>query len=351
MTDDLHPYWQTDEEAPVPVRPVSEQPTQRPPAMPENARTVSRKPAALAGIALAVLLSGFFYAGIERLTGQLVSSTITIRITDKGIDPIEVTAPQGSTIKWINEQSVPQILESKDLCAKNNCLYTPNIFQGDNATFAITTDVQPGKYIYTSITTPAFKGIVTVTGPSSSSSATTSSAAAYGTSGVADDADLAEDDEFLEDDLLDEEPAVPASSAGAVPAPLAMPALPPPATLAASSSSPAALIAAPVPSAVTPPSSSGIPATTTPPEDVLPPPTDVGTYIPGIPTNPNTVGSNRLVGSVIPESDATHAGAPRTYVPISQPQTGSNLWIIAGLSMIAFAWATRRCFVRARKAA
>lgn len=278
---DIHPHWQSTGEQGFHV--------------PVGHSSVSRRPAALVGIALVVALGITVVHGIpsfslsqpeSALSGTVSppppppSDTAEIHITDHGPVPASITVRPGQEITWFNDQTaIPHILESETLRGADGALlYTPAIFPGNSAHFSIARNMEPGAYPYDSTTSDAVAGTVVV---------------------VADAGT----------------PVAAPAAAG----PIA------PATNAQNNNDGAAPLIPRFPD-----DSGGHPgAQPTPPQnqDAL------------LPHNPYMIGSARAhpfdlsgnpVGAAAPSRSVRHAGAPR------QPETGASLWIAVTLSLGIF---------------
>ncbi|MFH0770558.1 MAG: hypothetical protein V1926_04230 [Candidatus Peregrinibacteria bacterium] len=386
---ELHPHWHSTDDAAahVPIAPVKEE---NDVPLAKSSFTVSRRPAAVAGIVIALLLGMVFFRGVTNLKGQATPNRIDVEITVQGnFNPSQVTVRPGDIIRWTNHSLIPHILKSASLCSSpTDCLQTESIFPNATAEFAIAPTVPDGPYPYTSLTSAVLSGIITVSNdPKSQTTAGTplalSSSGATGL-GAEDDLttdetdetdeileeDLSEDDlldeDFPEDDLLDEDmeddtafldeedaslddelsdegepvddPPAPVHPASALPAPT-QPAVGAPVS---SSSSPVS----------TPQSSAAAALSPAVPEPVTreAPATVVGN-LGGIPTNPNTVAAQRgAIGtsqaSGQSSAAALHAGAPQApitgYKPFKQPQTGPGMWVIVVIGTVTLAGMIRR---------
>ncbi|MDA1208449.1 MAG: hypothetical protein O2904_00255 [bacterium] len=163
MSSPIHPDWQnTDAETEeVPVHDVNA------PA-PTEMHTISRRPAAIAGILLVVGSASLFMHGVDTLTGQL-TEPISVILADTGIDPVEITVPAGEEVRWTNQQEIPQYLISDTLCSPSadECMSTSTMFEGDEISYTIPADVPAGSYEYFSPTDPSLTGTIIVTKGSS----------------------------------------------------------------------------------------------------------------------------------------------------------------------------------------
>ncbi|MBU2213623.1 hypothetical protein KKC44_06400 [Patescibacteria group bacterium] len=290
----MHPEWHETEqdECNVPVRCANEKPKGA--SVLASGIPVSRKPAAILGILIVSSLAITYYQGSSRITGQVSSSPQLISITEDGTEPASVTVQQGQTITWINEHTIPHILESADLCnASGECLYTPTIFPGELVDFRITSDIPTGTYTYSSVTAENINGeIVVIEG----------------------------------DEVLPPEDPIENSDDPTEPMPP-----PPPETIEPPSDSDTDNSESITPVSFTPPPPNSLP---------IPLPTQ------NIPTNPNTV-TNRSLGANLTDAPL-HSGAPppinTTHKPFRQPETGASSWIVFAISIIGLTWITRRAF-------
>ncbi len=273
----IHPHWQsTEDEQPVPVRSASKKAT---PSV-AGAASISRKPAAIMGIVLVSALSLTYFHSTSSLTGQISDGAPVVKITDKGMEPKLINAALGDVIKWTNEDSTPHILTSVTLCNDNReCLSTPTIFPGDEATFTIPMDITPGTYSYNSVIAEHVKGEIDISG-----------AAAITTGGA------------------NQESAYRA------------PEVPPP-------------VKDPMPSF---PNDFGF--VPNKPKTFAPPPA-VTTTAGGIPVNPNS-GKSFALPTTNAVQPAAHTGAPPVvtgHKPISQPQTGAGTWVVVVMFVLSIA--------------
>ncbi len=324
--NDLHPHWQaTDDGESVPVRVTP------PPVALAN---VSRRPAAIVGILFALSIGLVFFQGIERSPAQIAAS-VEVRITAQGLEPASISVRAGQDIVWRNEQEIPHIIQSDELCTtQGDCLFTNTMFQGDTAVFTVTSAVRPGTYRYFSATAADIAGEVIVT----------------------DDAAGA--------------------PSGEAPAPQ------PETEPAAETPVPMLLETAKEPSALAMPGAEPSPAPTTEPEEMTPTPapspvvTDGAAFtvaagaeeaaapapsatIAAIPRNPYTLESGRIhpygptgepIEDFLAGDETLRGAAPRygiqTERALRQPETGPSVWIASLLSLAAFWWLMRRRFAR-----
>ena len=191
---DLHPHWQAtggDAPASPPVTgagPTTSMPTK----VPVRTMSVSRKPAAIAGIVVMLAVGYAFVQGVDQLTGQLqnqgspvpaataplpttslaaapaaMPKSLTIHITDKGPQPPAATIAGGGIVTIINDREFPQIIRSKVaghpiLDSKNQPILSPALFKDDTYQFTLALGQQAGAYTYTSDTTPDLLGTLTI---------------------------------------------------------------------------------------------------------------------------------------------------------------------------------------------
>ncbi len=182
MSDnDIDPRWQTSTDRASPTGPVH--------VHVEGAggfRSVSRTPAAIAGVLLVCAVGFLAFRGWDALPAQLNSTSsssasssqtgATIHLTTLGANPPTVTVKPGETIVFINDTKSPQILKSDNLQgADGKALYTPAIFE--NARYSFVVGEQPnGEKSFASIVDAAITGkvVVSTTGPSTSSARSSS---------------------------------------------------------------------------------------------------------------------------------------------------------------------------------
>ncbi|MCF7844514.1 MAG: hypothetical protein K9M03_01650 [Kiritimatiellales bacterium] len=289
----LHPDWHetNQEEQVVPVHGAKDDRN-----LPEGI-PVSRKPAAILGMLIVSSLAFTYYHSSSSIKGQVTDSAPIIHIKEDGIDPQSITVQQGQTVTWINEQAIPHIIESTDLCnADGACLYTPTVFPGEQVDFEISVEIAAGTYSYSSVTSEDVTGEIIVTATRSTPEPQDAQDPSPG-------------------DLTD--------------------ILPPP------------------PVAPTPPDSNEPPENNIPsnqlsdiPETATTPPSPPNPQNTNIPTNPN-VGKYNTPDTNI-AGTTNHNGAPPTinsvHKPLQQPQTGASSWIVFILSIAGLTWVTRRAF-------
>ena len=158
----IHPHWESDgEEIPVHVHEAKDQHV----TVPEDAKPVSRQPAAIVGI-LTVIAGGYvFFQGVTSLTGQVINEDRRkiVQITEQGLDPAIIEVEHGDTITWQNTQATPYTFVSDTLCSDTGfCLHTKNLSEGDSDNFTITMDMVAGTYAYQS-TESSVHGSVVIT--------------------------------------------------------------------------------------------------------------------------------------------------------------------------------------------
>ena len=136
---------------------------------------ISRQPAAIVGILIAVTAGAVFLYGDDMLTAQ-VASGIEIRITSEGFVPNRITVAPGQSITWKNEDSIPHVIASTTLPTTDSSpLESPPIFPGQTFTTAVTAEAKNGPYPYIS-RTASIDGEITLGTPELSSSSSRSRA-------------------------------------------------------------------------------------------------------------------------------------------------------------------------------
>lgn len=155
---DIHPSWQNEDDAPVPVK-VKESPVKKP----QPTGQISRRPAAIVGMLAVIGIGITFFQGVNGLTGQLASGSSMIRITESGLEPSRLEVEHGQTITFRNDTDVPHILESDTLCSDTGfCLLTSTLFQGDTDNFTITPDMRAGSYAFASVIDSTLAGDIVI---------------------------------------------------------------------------------------------------------------------------------------------------------------------------------------------
>lgn len=164
MSDPIHPHWQaTDSDRPVPVRVVLKaQPHEARFQTPPRNRVISRKPAAVAGIALA-LFAGY---GLTQWQGantlpktrsfdaSVANVAVTVRITETGIEPKTILVSSGDKIAWTNKTSNAVLLTSPDLCDDYGCLEIALESGETYSDYTISNAINAGTYQYGSPVDP-----------------------------------------------------------------------------------------------------------------------------------------------------------------------------------------------------
>lgn len=132
----------------------------------KNFKPFSRKPAALFGIILTLIIGAFLFFDFQDFLGSLTSQAVTIPISNGQIVSAKqnVTVQHGQKIVWINNDPTGYQLVSLDLCDnKNNCFNTVDeFFQGESASFVIPDIIPAGTYHYHAAQDPELTGSITV---------------------------------------------------------------------------------------------------------------------------------------------------------------------------------------------
>lgn len=306
MSPELHPDWHS-EQGEQPVR-ISVRPTAEQKALPS---TVSRKPAAVAGIVMVagVLISIYgttdmFSAQVPPAAPSSAAAKNVIRITAAGVVPTTLTVKPGDTVTWKNESEIPHIMTSDTLLTSDGPLETSPIFPESSEAVTIKATLKPGTYTYES-KTAAISGTIEVS------------------AGGADAALVPAVVSSVKQQSVSSAPkAVIMSSA----APIEQPVM----TSSAK--------AVPAPAPMFPPLGGQVSGPLVPVVPVAP----TGT----IPRNPHTVGKPAVAASSVGSQQKTslHAGAPlkatkpavTQHKPTKQPESGQGNWIVAMLCFGAF---------------
>lgn len=151
-----YPLWETTkDDQVVPIRVVGSAPMRTP--------ATKRSPAALFGITIMVFAGFMMFGGIRIFSAQVVENEIKIVISDDGMDPIEITVKPGQHIRWINNGSIPHVLESSSLKdEKGKAMETTAIFPGSEITYELPASTLDGIYEYVSKTSKKINGRITV---------------------------------------------------------------------------------------------------------------------------------------------------------------------------------------------
>lgn len=267
MSDSFSHWQHTDEdEQPVHIR------TQ--PHQPEAAEAVfvpvSRRPAALVGIALVACIAFAYLGGLQQLLGQTATDEADILLEVDGPNPPSFEVTPGGSITWENTLDIPQILTSETLELNDGTfLRTSPIFSGDSVTVELASDLPLGTYPYFSLTDSELGGVIVVTNT----------------------------------------PSAPERSSS-------------PAIQQASSQQSVPVVVPTVPSSSSSSSSSSI--------ATLPPTAQPST---GVPENPFRVGSTIADGSDKGTTAQTPPLASTTGKPATQPASGPGLWVAIAISM------------------
>jgi plastocyanin len=126
----------------------------------------SRRPAAFVGIFL-FIIGGFAllqgYVDFSNVGGQVSASAVTIRIRPDGTEPASATVKPGTTITWINEDSIPHILTSSTFpTIDGKAFATSAIFPGSNTHVLVASNANPGSYTYISKTAQSIGGTIVI---------------------------------------------------------------------------------------------------------------------------------------------------------------------------------------------
>jgi hypothetical protein len=284
-----------------------------------QAKTVSRKPAAMVGIALVLVTGVALFQGFGFITAQLAPSTlhlpVEIHITDTGIVPDMAEVFPGQEVVFYNDQAdLPHILESNSIKDQNNKpLYTPAIFPGTSQSVKISATQPAGVFQYVSTTANDVKGSLLIKADTTTPPANSSSLSSVVSSVV-----------------------VSSSASSAAVSSVSSPTSSATTSSTASSSSNTTLVFA---------GQSSVSSTTSS-QSAL------------IPTNPYTIGSNRQHGF---DADGNPITSPTTTKPTSntgkktqqmlhssaptpprQPASGPEVWVVAALSVLSLWMLTRK---------
>ncbi len=291
-----------------------------------SATTMSRRPAALVGILIVVLL-GVTYSGgwsdliqgIAAIRAQLGSSQQqkepaapsspvtqpTVALTAAGVVPPAITVRPGDTFVIRNDTDTLQIIESKTLFESDgSALSTAAIAPGASETITLSLTQLPGSYGFASAVNPSLAGTVNV-----------NDAGKVGFGDSLGDVPLSTGNGNLPDGALPT--PTPADTAGAGP------------------SDPAYPSADPQHAAATP---------TAPPSDAAVPGSGDTNNVPtqALPQNPFTVGNPSQSVFTADGQPATgtapHAGAalaPSRLNPPANADSGPAVWLVFGLSGVA----------------
>lgn len=291
---------------------------------------------------ITVLVAGFsFFDVFPKTNGTQIAQTsvataVQIRITSNSLVPKAANVRPGQEIVWINEDTIPHILESDTLMGSNGTtLYTPAIFPGSEERFILSQSQAAGRHSYISTTSVDIFGEINVLAADGSA---VKGAAPTGVSSNTSD-----------ESIFGTLPSGTMSSAA--------PALAAKQTAQSSSVKQTGVIT---------PDDRDDTIDSSDPLGPLTAEVSAGTYAVDpigeqnslIPYNPYTVGSTRdhpfdASGEPV---DGTHAGAPlrgfknvKGFKPFTQPKTGPGLWVAIALSMATVTFVTRNVLVRARR--
>ncbi|MBI1934678.1 cupredoxin domain-containing protein [Candidatus Peregrinibacteria bacterium] len=150
----IHPNWQSTDASPSPP-PKKEAVHIRIGHAPD-----SRRPAAILGVSLVLLLGLLLVQNAHSLAGQLTEASSIIRITAMGLEPASITVPSGATITWKNMDTKPHILSSDTLVTTDGLLYSTAIFPEEEFRATLADQSSKGEYPYVSLTDPTVSGTV-----------------------------------------------------------------------------------------------------------------------------------------------------------------------------------------------
>lgn len=247
------------------------------------ARNVSRAPAAIVGILLMLGVAAFSFGGLEALIGQVTNPTpdVTIRILQSGPEPATVDIRPGQTIRWINEDQIPHVLTSETLPTQDGKPFSSTaIFTNSDYFYTVPLAAIDGTHEYISETSPELAGEIVIT------------------------------------------TAVAVASSSSAPVVV-------PAPIVSSSSSSIAPLPLPVSSAAPQP----LPIEQISSASVTPLPANV------IAVNPHVVGTRPTGGS-----SASRKTVVTDHKPTKHTESGPEVWIVLGCSVIALAIATKGAF-------
>ncbi|TSC78922.1 MAG: PEP anchor domain-containing protein [Candidatus Peregrinibacteria bacterium Gr01-1014_25] len=155
----IRPQWQeTEDDAPLST---VQQNTYAPrSAVPLSA--ISRRPAAVTGIAVVLLLGLLVVQPDLNFTAQTGGQT-DVTITAEGFLPATVLAAPGQTLTWMNSDAIPHVLASETLpTSEGMTLESTPIFPGQTFSMTIAADASEGTYSYISRTSPAHDGTIVI---------------------------------------------------------------------------------------------------------------------------------------------------------------------------------------------
>jgi len=318
--------------------------------------TISRRPAAIAGILVASSI-GLTLAFGGNFTGR---NTVTVRISAQGFSPQTVQVTTGTRVKWVNDSPETHTLQSDQLCTRDRrCLSTSALAPGASAILTIAQDFSSGTYSYYSINGQGLEGSITIrTSNNSTPTATTETSM--------ENMELTQPIDAFAANIT---PPAGQSSSSIASAPNGTDG-------SASTSTPAALVQT-VSSAQSNTETSSVrddQATTralmASNETEDPPETSLGNALAGadessslrtyadvsglLPMNPYTVGSNRAQaaaqaasgGSSAKVTGTLHGGAPLRR-PLAQPSSGPGLWAVLTGSFLLLFFGTRKLLRKA----
>ena len=159
----VHDSWQLiDDEQPVPVHAAAsrvaehDEPHAKIPA-------ASRKPAAIAGVTLVLAIGFAMVQGLGGILGQVSPNPLTIRFTEDGAVPDELTVRPGDTVTWVNEDSIPHVLSFATLNdSDGKPLESEALFPSSSTDTVIPATTAPGTYDYISKTAVHISGMIIV---------------------------------------------------------------------------------------------------------------------------------------------------------------------------------------------
>ncbi|MBI2117420.1 cupredoxin domain-containing protein [Candidatus Peregrinibacteria bacterium] len=152
----IHPNWQSTDASPSPP------PKKEAVHIRIGHAPGSRRPAAILGISLVLLLGILLVQNAHSLAGQLTEASSIIRITAMGLEPASITVPSGATITWKNMDTKPHILSSNTLVTTDGLLYSTAIFPEEEFRATLADQSSKGEYPYVSLTDPTVSGTVHV---------------------------------------------------------------------------------------------------------------------------------------------------------------------------------------------
>lgn len=153
----LHPHWHATEED---ERPVSISIVDAPKEIPR----ATRRPAAIAGVAVFVLIGIALMQGAGSILGQANTAEKIVVVSASGLTPSVISVMPGETITWRNDDTIPHIFTSLTLPSGNTEPFESSpVFPQSSISYTIPIHASAGIHEYISTTSTQVMGQIIIT--------------------------------------------------------------------------------------------------------------------------------------------------------------------------------------------